>query len=93
MILESHISLQKKLISKTEHLEIKTVINHLYNKISFDKDDIFAIQKLLIHDKKNEYGKVQFALLNGIGKIKINETVDNEMIVKSFEDYKIQKYF
>ena len=43
---------------------------------------------LLIHDKKNEYGKIQFALLDGIGQIKINQEADNELITKSFVDYK-----
>jgi 3-dehydroquinate synthase len=42
----------------------------------------------LIHDKKNEYGKIQFALIEGIGKIKINQEADTELIIKSFEDYK-----
>ena len=46
------------------------------------------IQELLIHDKKNEYGKVQFALLDGIGKIKINQTIDNETIIEAFLNYK-----
>ena len=32
--------------------------------------------------------KIQFALLDGIGQIKINQEVDNELIIKSFEDYK-----
>jgi 3-dehydroquinate synthase len=89
MIMESHISLQKNLISAAEYLEIKSVLNHIFEKISFDKNDIIAIQNLLIHDKKNEYGKVQFALLDGIGKIKINEVVDNQMIEKAFVDYSI----
>jgi 3-dehydroquinate synthase len=43
---------------------------------------------LLIHDKKNEYGKIQFALLDGIGKIKINQYTENEWIINAFEDYK-----
>ena len=42
----------------------------------------------MIHDKKNEYGKIQFALLDGIGSIKTNQEVENELIIKSFADYK-----
>jgi len=42
---------------------------------------------LLIHDKKNEFGTIQFALLNGIGNIKINQTVENELIISAFLDY------
>ena len=50
--------------------------------------DIAEIITLLKHDKKNEFGKVKFALLDGIGKIKIYQQVDNDMIKASFEDYK-----
>ena len=41
-----------------------------------------------IHDKKNEYGTIQFALIEGIGKIKINQSVENELILDAFQDYK-----
>lgn len=88
MILESYISWQKKLLSAAEYLEIKNTINAVFETIVFDGKDMQPILDLLIHDKKNEYGKVQFALLDGIGKIKINQEVENELIIKSFADYK-----
>ena len=88
MILESYISWQKKLISAAEYIEIKTVISAVFETIAFDKNDLKPIMDLLIHDKKNEYGKIQFALLDGIGKVKINQEADNELITKSFDDYK-----
>ena len=88
MILESYISWQKKLISETEYDEIKKVIAAIFEKIPFEENDIQPILDLLIHDKKNEYGKIQFSLLDGIGAIKINQEVDNKLIIKSFEDYK-----
>lgn len=88
MILESYISKEKKLISENEYLEIKALINSLYEKVDFNDNDIQKIIDLLIFDKKNEFGTIQFALLDGIGKIKINQTSDNELIIKSFIDYK-----
>jgi 3-dehydroquinate synthase len=90
MILESYISWQKKLISESEYDEIKKVIAAIFEKIPFEENDIQPILDLLIHDKKNEYGKIQFSLLDGIGAIKINQEVDNKLIIKSFEDYKSQ---
>ena len=90
MILESYISWQKKLISETEYDEIKKVIAAIFEKIPFEENDIQPILDLLIHDKKNEYGKIQFSLLDGIGAITINQEVDNKLIIKSFEDYKSQ---
>ena len=61
---------------------------YVFETIVFEENDLKPILELLIHDKKNEYGKVQFALINGIGKIIINQSVENELIIKSFEDYK-----
>ena len=88
MILESYISWQKKLLSAAEYIEIKNTINAVFETIVFEENDLKPILKLLIHDKKNEYGKIQFALLDGIGSIKINQEVENELIIKSFADYK-----
>jgi 3-dehydroquinate synthase len=88
MILESYLSLQKELITKEEYQEIKTVIKSIFETVLFDEYDLDPIQNLLIHDKKNEFGKVQFALLDGIGKIKINQHAENKWITDAFEDYK-----
>jgi 3-dehydroquinate synthase len=70
------------LISETEYLEIKTTIKAIFDDIVFAENDIDPILELLIHDKKNEYGTIQFALIEGIGKIKINQSVENELILK-----------
>ncbi|MDP2158885.1 MAG: 3-dehydroquinate synthase, partial [Flavobacterium sp.] len=81
-------SLQKGLLQNDEYHEIKKTIFDIFDKVIFEDNDIQPILDLLIHDKKNEYGTVQFALLDGIGKIKINQSADNEWIINSFEDYK-----
>lgn len=88
MILESYISLDKKLISTGEYELIKKTIKSIFDDVPFFEDDIDPILELLIHDKKNEYGTIQFALIEGIGKIKINQSVENELILKAFDDYK-----
>lgn len=88
MIMESFISLELKLISESEFNEIKTALNKIFERINIDQSEEELIMNLLIHDKKNEYGKVQFALLDGIGKIKINQTIENESITKAFLNYK-----
>jgi 3-dehydroquinate synthase len=88
MILESYISLDKKLISFQEYKLIKTTIKSIFSDVSFFENDIEPILELLIHDKKNEFGTIQFALIEGIGKIKINQSVENELILRAFNDYK-----
>ncbi len=89
MVLESHISMQKGLLSEADYQQIKTAIKAIYEEVAFDKTDIERIVDLLIHDKKNEYGKIQFVLLNGIGNTTLNQLVDNELIIDSFNNYKL----
>jgi 3-dehydroquinate synthase len=52
--------------------------SRLYFDIVFAENDIDPI----ITDswQKNEYGTVQFALIESIGKIKINQSVENEFL-------------
>ena len=89
MILESYISREKELLTNEEYQEIKYIINDIFERVEFSQIDIEKIIELLIFDKKNEFGKVQFALLDGIGKIKINQESDNKLIYKAFEDYSV----
>jgi 3-dehydroquinate synthase len=88
MIMESYISWQKGLLTEVAYFEIKQSLKSIFGIIDFEENDLQPIMDLLIHDKKNEYGKIQFALLDGVGKIKINQEADNELITKSFIDYK-----
>lgn len=88
MILEGFLSKEKGLLTQEEYLEIKHTLLSLYEPVTFEKNDIESILELLIHDKKNEFGKVQFALLDGIGNIKIDQNTENETIRNSFLDYK-----
>ncbi|MBQ0908998.1 3-dehydroquinate synthase [Flavobacterium sp. F-328] len=88
MILESFIAMKKGLLTEEDYIEIKNCIQSIYDAIVFDEKDIDPILALLIHDKKNEYGTIQFALIEGIGAIKINQEVENELILEAFKDYK-----
>lgn len=87
MILESHISYQSNFISKEDFAEIKYIITDVFEKIQFNESDIQNIMNLLVFDKKNEFGNVQFTLLNKIGESKINQIVDESLILLAFEDY------
>ena len=87
MVLESHISKEKGLLTLLEYNEIKTTITGLYNYVKIDDVAQNKIIELLIHDKKNEFGTIQFVLIDSIGNFKINQVVDNELIKKCFIDY------
>ncbi|AWM15059.1 3-dehydroquinate synthase [Flavobacterium sediminis] len=87
MILEAYLSTVKGFLINEEYQEIKYHLNDIYEIVDFDEKDIQNIIDLMIYDKKNEFGKVQFVLLESIGKIKINQFCDNDLIYNAFEDY------
>ncbi|WP_396142118.1 3-dehydroquinate synthase [Flavobacterium sp.] len=89
MILESFLSKEKGLLSIDEYQEIKYIINDVFERVSFSNEAIQKIIELLDYDKKNEFGTIQFVLLEGIGKSIINQTIDNSLIYKAFDDYKM----
>ncbi|MFN2261229.1 MAG: 3-dehydroquinate synthase [Psychroflexus sp.] len=64
------------------------IINNYFGKVDFNNTDIQEIIKLLIHDKKNRNGNINFVLLENIGAPKINCQVDSELIYDAFEFYK-----
>lgn len=87
MILEAYLSYEKGLLSKEDYHQIKYVLSDLFEVVTMTQNDIDVLLEYMIHDKKNEYGKVQFALLEGIGNISLNQGADNEMISRAFKDY------
>ena len=89
MILESFLSKEKGLLSNNEYQEIKYIINDVFERVSFSNEAIQKIIELLDYDKKNEFGTIQFVLLQGIGKSIINQIIDNSLIYKAFDDYKM----
>jgi 3-dehydroquinate synthase len=88
MQLEAFLSMQKGLLNIESYVAIKKTLQALYEPVHFDENDIESIEKLLIHDKKNEGGKVLFVLLTEIGKCTFNQTVEKEWIKAAFLDYK-----
>lgn len=89
MILESFLSREKGLLTNDEYYEVKYIIGEYFPQINFSDKDIEEIMKLLIFDKKNEFGKVQFVLLNGIGNYKINQNCKDDIIHQAFFDYNL----
>lgn len=87
MVLEAFISYKKNLLTKNLYLEIKETLNLMFESIVFTENDIEICSHLLIHDKKNENGLVQFTLLNSIGSGVINEVVESELIKEAFNNY------
>ncbi len=87
MVLEGFLSAELTGLPLADAHRIKSVFGKIYPTISFDKETIRTIISLLTHDKKNENGDVLFVLLERIGKPVWNQSVSDELILKSFEFY------
>jgi len=87
MVTESFIS-NNLLNFPSEELEnIKKVILNIYGKVEISSEDYNAILDLLIHDKKNVAGQVNFVLLTNLEKSKLDCKVDEELLIKSIDYY------
>lgn len=87
MICESKISLEKKLISKTEFTEMVETLTKKFSFAPLPALLFGEIIKATVNDKKNSKTQIQCALLNGIGKNKINVAVTPMQILDSLEYY------
>ena len=89
IVLASHVSRELFGFSSKKLNNIKSHILSIYNKVLFDKNDIDKITKLLVHDKKNSHGKINFVLIRDIGKPVYDIEVDNNLILKAFKYYSL----
>ena len=87
MILECFISSKQSGLSTTALKEITTTLLEMYDYVAFDHTEIEPIIEFLKHDKKNDNGKINFVLLEAIGKPIIDQQVSNELIIEAFSYY------
>jgi 3-dehydroquinate synthase len=87
MIIESHISFQKKLISKKVLNDVvKSLVNYFQAElINFEAKTLL---KLMLNDKKASDQQLKFCLLSGIGKAKIDVKVNESEILKAIDFYR-----
>ncbi|MBO6880509.1 3-dehydroquinate synthase [Winogradskyella sp.] len=87
MVLESYLSTKVCGLSTDEFKKIKEGILKTFPKVNIEKRDQDVIIDFLKHDKKNSHGKVNFVLLESIGKPKIDCEANNDLILEAFKDY------
>ncbi len=87
MVLECFISYETLGFPQDKLDEIKAVMLHLYGKVDIQSSHIEAIIDLMIYDKKNTYGNINFVLLQNIGQPQLDSQVDNAIIKKAFSYY------
>lgn len=76
-VAEANLSWQHGFLSEAEYREIKNVIFRLFDGESLWKAIHWATTvKFCQHDKKNEGGRINITMLEGIGKATPNHFVD-----------------
>jgi 3-dehydroquinate synthase len=87
MITEAYIS-EKILNFPAEKLKaIKEKLITIYGKVNIETADYEAILDLLIHDKKNVGGRVNFVLLNDFEKFEFDCKVEKELLIEALNYY------
>ena len=56
--------------------------------LKIDTTDYEALYKYMTHDKKNEDGRINFTLISEVGKFKINQNCNKELIFEALDYYK-----
>lgn len=91
MIIEAHISFQKKLISKQE---LDEIILNITQQFTISLNFILSFEllnKYLVQDKKNKAGQIKMSLLNSIGKCVVDITVTEKEITKAINFFEGKK--
>ncbi len=87
MIAESWISHKKGYLNESELKIISNFILKYLSRLKFSKNNFDEIIGYTFKDKKNEYQKINFTLLNGIGHFRVNEEINEEDINSALEYY------
>jgi len=87
MITEAYISNSLLNFSSENLKSIKEVLLNIYDKVIIKPSDYKAILELLIHDKKNVNGQVNFVLLTDFEEFKLDCNVEESLIVEALNFY------
>lgn len=87
MITEAYISSKLFDFPQEDLTLIKKTIIRIFGKVPVLPEDYDAVIDLMKHDKKNLNGQVNFVLLEGIEKYKIDCKVSTDLIVESLNYY------
>ncbi len=90
MILEAFLSHKLSGLTENEVQDIKSTFLSRYQKIEFTTQDIHNILSLLKFDKKNSHGKINFVLLEQIGRPVIDVQIPFGLYQDAFAYYKEQ---
>jgi len=87
MITESYISEKLLDFPSSEVKKIKEESLKIYNKVTISTEDYEPIIDLLIHDKKNVGGHVNFVLLTNYEQFKFDCKVNKDLLIEALDYY------
>jgi len=88
MICELYLSVVKAGFPQEKMRRTNQFIRENYDSFLFDCKQYDRLYELMLHDKKNTAGIINFTLLNDIGEIAINQTADKELIFETLDFYR-----
>jgi 3-dehydroquinate synthase len=80
MVCELYLSFVKLGFDKSVLTQVARFVKENYGVFAFDCSQYNRIYELMLHDKKNEAGLINFTLLKSVGSIAINQTASKEEI-------------
>ncbi|MCF8463854.1 MAG: 3-dehydroquinate synthase [Flavobacteriales bacterium] len=87
MIMESWLSQKIVGLSEAELNSICVAVDSVFSRIAISESDWEAIKKLLVYDKKNRDGQVQFVLIKSIGTAIIDQPVSETLLDEAWKFY------
>lgn len=84
MVAEAFLSKNKCGLNENELSQIADVIHDHFDIELPPSDGFEDLWQLMQHDKKNEGGKVNFSLINSIGKAEVNVSCEREEVMQAF---------
>lgn len=68
--------------------QVVNFVKENYGTFVFDCNQYEALYDLMLHDKKNTAGIINFTLLSEIGQVSLNQTADRETIYEALDFYR-----
>ena len=88
IVCELYLSHLKTGFPKEKMRQTIQFIKENYGSFTFDCKQYEQLYALMLHDKKNTAGVINFTLLKEIGDISINQTADKDQIFGMFDFYR-----
>ncbi len=85
MIAELYLSVKKCGFSMDKCMETSRWLLQLYGLFKINGVDFERLFELMIHDKKNEAGRINFTLLSDTGKMEINQDCDKHLVFEALD--------